>query len=240
MTLNLSDKPVSHNDKPPVITIDGPGGSGKGTVSRILARELGWHFLDSGALYRLLGLAARRRGIALTDEPALETLAAGLSAEFHFDDNSGEKAPIIYETRDVSDELRSEEAGAAASAVAALPGVRWALVERQRGFRQPPGLVADGRDMGTSIFPDAELKIFLDASPEERARRRHKQLKDKGMDVSLGRLLEEIRARDRRDAERPVSPMRPAEGAVIIDTTGMGIQEVVAKIMDAWRAVEGV
>lgn len=236
----MTDNALTNKDKIPVITIDGPGGSGKGTVSRIVARELGWHFLDSGALYRLLGLAAGRQGIALDDEAALETLAGGLSAEFHFDDNSSEKAPILYENEDVGDELRSESAGAAASAVAALPGVRRALVERQRAFRRPPGLVADGRDMGTSIFPDAELKIFLDASPEERARRRHKQLKDKGMDVSLGRLLEEIRARDRRDAERPVSPMRPAEGAVIIDTTGMGIQEVVASIIKAWRAVKGV
>jgi cytidylate kinase len=234
----LSDKHPLSNDKAPVITIDGPGGSGKGTVSRIVARTLGWHFLDSGALYRLLGLAAQRRGIALDDEAALESLAGGLSAEFHFDDNSGDRAPIIYENEDVGDELRSEAAGAAASAVAALPGVRRALIERQRTFRQAPGLVADGRDMGTSIFPDAQLKIFLDASPEERARRRHKQLKDKGMDVSLGRLLEEIRMRDRRDAERTVSPMRPAEGALIVDTTGMGIQEVVAKIIEAWRIAE--
>lgn len=218
----------------PVITIDGPGGSGKGTVSRILARELGWHFLDSGALYRLLGLAAGRRGIALDDEAALATLAAGLSAAFHFDD-SGENAPIIFDNADVGAELRSEAAGAAASAVAVLPRVRRALIERQRAFRCPPGLVADGRDMGTTIFPDARLKIFLDASPEERARRRHKQLKDKGMDVSLGRLLEEIRERDRRDAERPVSPMRPADDAVTVDTTGMDVAAVVSRIVDEWR-----
>jgi cytidylate kinase len=236
----LISNTLSQSNNPPVITIDGPGGSGKGTVSRIVARELGWHFLDSGALYRLLGLAAQRRGIALDDEAALEALAIGLSAEFHFDDDSGEKAPIVYENEDVGDEIRGESAGAAASAVAALPRVRRALIERQRAFRRPPGLVADGRDMGTSIFPDALLKIFLDASPEERARRRHKQLKDKGMDVSLGRLLEEIRARDRRDAERPVSPMRPAAGATIIDTTGMGIPEVVAAIIGAWRVAEGI
>lgn len=222
------------NKDSPVITIDGPGGSGKGTVSRILARELGWHFLDSGALYRLLGLAARRRGIALDDEEALTALAASLSAEFHFDD-SGENAPIIFDNEDVGAELRSETAGAAASAVAALPKVRCALIERQRAFRCPPGLVADGRDMGTTIFPDARLKIYLDASPEERARRRHKQLKDKGMDVSLGRLLEEIRERDRRDSERLVSPMRPADDAVTVDTTGMDVVGVVSRIVDAWR-----
>lgn len=218
----------------PVITIDGPGGSGKGTVSRIIARHLGWHFLDSGALYRLVGLSALREGVALDDEAALTRIASNLDVRFA--SNSSEEVEIFLEGDDVSTELRSERAGAAASAVAALPGVRRALVERQRAFRRPPGLVADGRDMGTAIFPDARLKIYLDASPRERAERRYKQLKDKGMDVSLDRLLEEIEARDRRDSARSASPMRPADDAVVVDTTRMDIATVVDTILQAWRS----
>lgn len=225
-------------DESPVITLDGPGGSGKGTVSRILARRLGWHFLDSGALYRLVGLAALRRGVSLDDENTLSGLAAGLDARFDFDAEDGENAPIFLENKEVSRDLRSERAGAAASAVAVLPGVRHALVDRQRAYRLPPGLVADGRDMGTVIFPDAGLKIFLDASAEERARRRYKQLKDKGMDVSLRSLLREIEERDLRDRARPLSPMRPADDAVVIDTTSMDIAQVVDAILHAWRARE--
>lgn len=223
-------------EKIPVITLDGPGGSGKGTVSRILAQRLGWHFLDSGALYRLVGLAAKRAGCALDDEITLSGLAATLDARFDFDAGDGENAPVFLGDAEVSVELRSEESGAAASAVAVLPGVRSALVERQRAFRRVPGLVADGRDMGTVIFPDAELKIFLEASAEERARRRYKQLKDKGMDVSLGGLLGEIEARDRRDGARSVAPMRPADDAVIIDTTGVDVPVVVETILRSWRA----
>lgn len=221
----------------PVITLDGPGGSGKGTISRILARHLDWHFLDSGALYRLVGLAAGRHGVALDDETALGRLAGALDVRFAAEDGGPTK--IFLEDSDVTEELRSESVGAAASAVAVLPSVRRALVERQRAFRRPPGLVADGRDMGTVIFPDARLKIYLDASPEERARRRYKQLKDKGMDVSLVRLLKDIEERDRRDRERAVAPMKPAADAVIIDTTRMDIAAVVDAILQSWRALEG-
>lgn len=215
----------------PVIAIDGPTASGKGAVSEGVARALGWHYLDSGALYRLVGLVAIRAGASADDVPRLAELARTLDAVF-------EDGVVRLGEEDVGAAIRATEVGAMASRIASHGPVREALLDRQRAFRRPPGLVADGRDMGTSIFPDAQLKIFLDASPEERARRRHKQLKDKGMDVSLGRLLEEIRMRDRRDAERTVSPMRPAEGALIVDTTGMGIQEVVAKIIEAWRIAE--
>jgi CMP/dCMP kinase len=217
----------------PVITIDGPGGSGKGTVSRIIARDLGWHFLDSGALYRLVGLDALNRGVALDDEPALVRLAAQL--DVRFDDKDGENAAIYLNGVDISSELRSEASGAAASRVAVLPGVRQALTARQRAFRRSPGLVADGRDMGTVIFSDANLKIFLEASPRARAERRYKQLKDKGMDVSLEALLREIETRDARDSGRSASPMRPAGDAVIIDTTRLGIAEVVRQIMQLWH-----
>lgn len=216
----------------PVITVDGPGGVGKGTVSRILARRLGWHLLDSGALYRLVGLGALSRGIPLDDTPALARLALNLDAKFS--GNSGEDAVIMLDGADVSDALRTELAGSAASRVAALPPVRAALLDRQRQFLQPPGLVADGRDMGTVIFPDAPLKVFLQASREERAMRRYKQLMNKGMSVSLDALLKEIEERDARDSGRRVAPMRPAEDAVIIDTTHMGIEEVVDSILHVW------
>lgn len=217
----------------PVITIDGPGGSGKGTVSRILAQKLGWHFLDSGSLYRLTGLAARYHAIALDNEPALETLAAHLDVQFEADEQL--QGRIILEGEDVTDLLRSEECGNDASRVAALPGVRRALLERQRAFLRPPGLVADGRDMGTVVFPGARLKIFLTASPEERASRRYKQLKDKGLDVNLGGLLKEIAERDVRDSTRSFAPMKPASDAVVVDTTGIGIDEVVKRIVELWQ-----
>ncbi len=213
----------------PVITLDGPSGSGKGTVGRALAERLGWHFLDSGALYRVLGLAALRRGVSLDDEAALARLAEGLEVEF-----AGGR--VLLAGEDVSGAIRSEEAGAAASKVAALPGVRQALLARQRAFRRPPGLVADGRDMGTVVFPDAPLKVFLDASAEERARRRHAQLKAQGVDVNLEQILTDIRARDRRDRERPVAPLRPAEDAVVIDTTELAPEAVIERILELAKA----
>ncbi|MBK8163325.1 MAG: (d)CMP kinase [Gammaproteobacteria bacterium] len=220
-------------DKAPVITVDGPGGVGKGTVSRILAGRLGWHLLDSGALYRLVGLSALRRGVALANEAAVAALAMNL--DVNFTGNSDENAVITLGNADVSDAIRAENVGSAASRVAALPAVRQALLERQRRFRQPPGLVADGRDMGTVVFPDAQLKVFLQASPDERASRRYKQLKDKGISVSLSALLKEIEERDMRDSGRRIAPMKPAEGAVMIDTTHMGIEEVVDSILQAWE-----
>ncbi len=220
---------------PPVITIDGPGGSGKGTVSRILAKKLGWHFLDSGSLYRLVGLAAQRHAIALDNEPALETLAAHLDVQFDTDEDV--QIRVILEGEDVTDALRSEECGNDASRVAALPAVRLALLDRQRAFLEPPGLVADGRDMGTVVFPDAQLKVFLTASAEERATRRYKQLKDKGLDVNLGNLLKEIAERDVRDSTRSFAPMKAADDAIVVDTTGIGIDAVVQRLVDLWRGV---
>ncbi|MGM0476785.1 MAG: (d)CMP kinase [Pseudomonadota bacterium] len=213
----------------PVITVDGPGGAGKGTISQILARELGWGFLDSGALYRLLALASDWHGIEVENEAALETLAAHLDVHFEARDD-GEPARIVLEGEDVTEAIRNEEIGARASEVAALPVVRQALLDRQRDFRKPPGLIADGRDMGTVVFPEAPLKLFLTASAEERARRRYIQLSDKGLDVNLARLAEEIRERDRRDSERSVSPLKPAEDAITIDTTEMDVDQVIAEV----------
>lgn len=218
----------------PVITIDGPGGSGKGTISLLLAHELGWRFLDSGALYRLVALAAQHHGIDLDNEAALETLAAHLDVEFEAQDE-GREQRILLEGEDVTLAIRSERCGNDASRVAALPAVRAALLGRQRAFRQPPGLIADGRDMGTVIFPDAALKIFLVASPEERAKRRHKQLKEKGMSVSLADLVKEIAERDARDSQRKASPMKPAQDAVVLDTSVLGIDEVMDKVRTLCR-----
>lgn len=212
-----------------VITIDGPSGSGKGTISQLLAKELGWHFLDSGALYRLLALAADRHAIALDDEASLEPLAEHLDVQFV--SNGKGSTTIVLESEDVTDAIRSETCGNAASRVAALPGVRRALLARQRAFREAPGLVADGRDMGTVVFPDATLKLFLTASAEERAQRRYKQLIEKGMDVNLPSLVEEIAQRDARDASRAVAPLKPAADAVEIDTTGIDIAGVMAKVI---------
>jgi cytidylate kinase len=219
----------------PVVAIDGPSGSGKGTVSRRLAAELRWHFLDSGALYRLVALDAERRGVALDDSAALAELAASLPVSF----GPAEGEQVFFGAEEVSEILRSEKSGAAASQVARLPVVRRALLERQRAFARAPGLVADGRDMGTVVFPDAVLKVFLTASPEERARRRHNQLKEKGIDVSLPDLSREIAERDRRDASRSVAPLRPAEGARVVDSTGLTVEEVVARLKQ-WLAELGV
>jgi len=218
----------------PVICVDGPSGSGKGTVCRLLMQELGWHLLDSGALYRLVAVAAARAGVALDDEPALARLAVGLDVQFDATAAGAEK--ILLEGEDVTREVRQEHTGEAASRVAALPQVREALLARQRDFQRPPGLVADGRDMGTVVFPEAPLKIFLTASAEERASRRHKQLKGMGFDASLAGLAEEIRARDERDAGRAVSPLVPAEDAVCVDTTGIPIDGVMARIRELVRA----
>ncbi len=214
----------------PVVTIDGPGGSGKGTISQLLAARLGWHYLDSGALYRVLGLAAQEAGIPLTDGPALAGLADRLHLAFE-PQADGSPARVYLNKQDVSAGLRTEECGRSASEVAVLPEVRAALLQKQHDFRLPPGLVADGRDMGTTVFPTARLKIFLTASPEVRAARRYKQLKEKGLDVSLPLLLGEIRARDARDAEREASPLKPAADAEMLDTSTMSITEVVNDIL---------
>ena len=213
----------------PVLTIDGPSGSGKGTICRHVARRLGWHYLDSGALYRAVGIAAGWADIDLSDASALVRLTFDTLIDFS-DDAEGEPR-VIVNGLDATDALRTETAGAAASAIAAIPEVRSALKDRQRAFRRPPGLVADGRDMGTVIFPDAQWKVFLTASAEERAERRHKQLSEKGVSVTLPGLLREILARDARDANRAVAPLRPAEDAVRIDTTGLSIDDVVERVL---------
>jgi cytidylate kinase len=214
----------------PVLTIDGPSGSGKGTISRAVAVRLGWRLLDSGALYRLVALAATRKNLPFEDADALAAVGESMDVVFAPDSDR-----VLLDGADVTAELRMERTGAAASQVAALPAVRTALLARQRAFAEPPGLVADGRDMGTVVFPAAALKVFLTASPEERARRRHKQLKEKGIDVSLRDLSSEIAQRDARDAGRSVAPLRPAEDARIVDSTGMTPDEVVARILE-WVA----
>ena len=207
----------------PVVAIDGPSGTGKGTIARLVKRWLGWHLLDSGALYRLLALSATRSGTELANAAALAALANGLTVAFQ---DAEDDIRVHWDGADITDELRSEECGATASRLAQLAPVREALLERQRAFCQAPGLVADGRDMGTVVFPHADLKIYLTASAEERAQRRYKQLKQKGMSVNLAQLLGDIAERDRRDEQRKLSPLKPATDAVILDTTRLDISAV--------------
>jgi len=211
----------------PVLTIDGPSGSGKGTIAQMIAREFGWHYLDSGAIYRVLAQAAMKHELDLADETALTRLAEKLDVRFAFDNA---ELKVMLEGEDVSLRIRSEEAGNAASKVAAIPSVRSALLQRQRDFRKMPGLVTDGRDMGTVVFADAPFKVFLTASAEERAQRRYKQLKQKGIESNLSDLIAEISERDRRDSEREVAPLRPAEGALILDSTELGIEAVFEQV----------
>ncbi|KPX22901.1 Cytidylate kinase [Pseudomonas syringae pv. delphinii] len=226
--------------KAPVITIDGPSGSGKGTVAGLLAKKLGWCLLDSGALYRLLAFAAHNHGVDLTNEEALKLLAAHLDVQFETT-AAGQGQRIILEGEDVTQAIRNEQIGSGASQVASLPAVRDALLMRQRAFQEEPGLVADGRDMGTVVFPDAPLKVFLTASAEERARRRYLQLKAKGDDVSLSSLLDEICARDERDTQRAVAPLKPAHDAIQLDSTELSIEQVLERILSeiALRDIAG-
>ncbi len=216
-------------DLAPVLTIDGPSGSGKGTISRRVAKALGWGFLDSGALYRAVGLAALQQGLTAEHHEALANLARDLQLGFSVRDDGRER--ISLDGLDVTDALRTERCADMASQVAALPIVRSALLDRQRAFRRAPGLVADGRDMGTVVFPDAKTKVFLTASAEARAQRRRKQLMAQGLDVNLDGLLREIRARDARDQDRPVAPLRPAADAVILDSTDVSIDAVVDRVL---------
>ncbi len=212
----------------PVITVDGPSGTGKGTLCGWLAKRLGWHLLDSGSLYRVLAYVAATRQIPIDEIDALADAAHTLDLSFRKDD---ELVSVLLSGKDISSEIRSEECGNLASKVASIPEVRTALLERQKAFRKLPGLVADGRDMGTVVFPDADLKIYLTASPEVRAERRYKQLKDKGNDVNVAHLLREIAERDLRDSQRQVAPLKPAEDAIVIDTSDMDIDEVEAEVM---------
>lgn len=211
----------------PVVTIDGPSGAGKGTISQLLAERRGWRLLDSGAIYRVLAVAALHHNIYATDEATLAPLASCLDVSFESLDNHYR---ILLEGEDVSSAIRTEEVGDMASQIASLPRVREALLRRQRAFREEPGLVADGRDMGTVVFPNAEAKIFLTASAEKRAERRYNQLKNAGHDVSMSRLLSDIRARDERDSGRSVAPLVPASDAYVLDSTDLTIEQVLEKI----------
>ena len=229
--------------KIPVLTIDGPSGSGKGTIVQHVAQKLGWHVLDSGALYRLVGFGSQNNQLLFENEDEIANYAAHLDVEFKLVSTDSDKSDggvaqelqIILEGKQVGAELRTEETGKLASIVAAMPKVREALFQRQRDFRQNPGLVADGRDMGTAIFPDARAKIFLTASAEERAERRYKQLKSKGIDGNLAPLLKDIRKdieeRDERDSSRSASPLKPADDAVQIDTSDLSIEQVVEQVL---------
>jgi cytidylate kinase len=212
----------------PVLTIDGPSGSGKGTIAQLVAKKLGWHYLDSGAIYRVLAQAALKHDIDLADEQKLAEIARDLDLDFVLEDDD---LKVVLEGEDVSNVIRTEEAGNAASKVATLPLVRHALLERQHDFRQAPGLVTDGRDMGTVVFPDADHKVYLTASAEVRAQRRYKQLKEKGIESNLSALVTEISERDQRDSQRTVAPLRPAEDALQLDSSVLGIEDVYKHIM---------
>ena len=216
----------------PVITIDGPGGAGKGTLCKAMAEALGWHLLDSGAIYRVLALAALHHHVDVESEEALVPLAAHLDVRFISTDGNLE---VVLEGEDVSSEIRTQEVANAASKVAAFPRVREALLRRQRAFRELPGLIADGRDMGTVVFPDAPVKIFLDSSADERAHRRMRQLQEKGFDVNFERLLSEIKERDDRDRNRAVAPLVPAADALVLDSTELNIEQVIEKALQYAR-----
>ncbi|HEY5681526.1 MAG TPA: (d)CMP kinase [Pseudomonadales bacterium] len=209
---------------PPVITVDGPSGSGKGTLAGLLAERLGWHLLDSGALYRIVGAQAIARGLALDDEAAIAGMAAGLDIRFEDD-------RVLVDGEDLTRTIRTEAVSSAASQVAALEGVRQAIFGLQRAMRRAPGLVADGRDMGTVVFPEADLKVYLEASPEVRAERRYNQLKNKGLSVTFRALLASIRERDERDMRRAVSPLRPAQDAILVDSTELTIDQVLDRVL---------
>jgi cytidylate kinase len=214
--------------QPPVIAIDGPSASGKGTVAQGVARALGFHFLNSGALYRAVALAALNAAVDLENESRLSGIALKLKAKFN-----GESVEL--DGRDVTDAVRTEKVSVAASRIAGLPAVRTALLKRQRAFRQPPGLVADGRDMGTVVFPDAVLKIFLTASPETRAERRYKQLMEKGLGANMAALLQDIRERDQRDSARAAAPLKKSADAVLIDTSGVTADDAIAQVLALYK-----
>ncbi len=216
---------------PPVIAIDGPSASGKGTIAAAVAERLGFHYLDSGALYRIVGFVGGEQGANLDSDSEISTITLNLKVKFNGD-------RVFVDAREVSDQIRGELAGAAASRVAALPGVRKALMSLQHGFRQPPGLVADGRDMGSVVFPDARLKIYLTATAEERARRRHKQLMEKDSGASMAALLQDIRARDFRDSNRAAAPLLKCADAIEIDSTGMPVTEVVAQVLHLYQKTQ--
>lgn len=227
-------------DTAPVLTVDGPGGSGKGTLCRLLSERLGWHLLDSGGIYRALAVAAARRGLDGDSGDSLVVLARELDVVFDPPSDALAEPTVRVDGEDVTRQLREEATGNLASQLAAIPAVRTALLQRQRDFRKPPGLVADGRDMGTVVFPDAPLKIFLTASAEERARRRHKQLKEQGVSGNLTSLLREITERDERDAKRSVAPLVAADDAKVVDTTGLSIDDVLARVMALVEQQSGI